>query len=261
MTQRTVKCPWCGADVEVPQETTTPHDSERSSSESVDGQALPQLAPGTEIMALWSNGTWYPGVAEEVRGDLCFVAFEDGEKRWAERREVAAQSDPPAAEAESWQPGMKVRGRWVDGRWYPGEIDRRFGQVWHVAFDDGDQAWLAPDRIRSTDRSIVKGPRAMARWNDGKWYQGVIDQERHGLAHLSFDDGDEMWTESDKVVRESDPADDQNGRLSVGAKVTARWSDGRWYGGVLDDRFGPIWHIKYDDGDEAWLTAAKIQPR
>ncbi len=260
MTARTVKCDYCGAQLEIPMEEPQPSQG-AGASEPSSGFHLSQLAPGTSVMGLWSNGTWYPGVADEVRGDLCHVAFEDGEHRWAERVEVSAQTDTPEGEAATWRSGMKVRGQWVDGRWYPGTIDRRFGSVWHVAFDDGDQAWLAPDRIKPSEQVGAKGPRAMARWTNGKWFQGVIDQERHGLVHIVFDDGDKMWTESELVARESDPPDDQGGRLQVGGKVKAQWSDGRWYAGVLDERFGRVWHVKYDDGDDGWLPASKIQTR
>ena len=45
--------------------------------------------------------------------------------------------------------GVRISGQWGDGNWYPGVIDGQFGRVWHVKFDDGDQAYLAPARIRA----------------------------------------------------------------------------------------------------------------
>lgn len=54
--------------------------------------------------------------------------------------------------------------------WYPGKTDQRFGRVWHVTFDDGDQAWLAPDRIRPTSRSAEAG---RASWASGPTARGT----------------------------------------------------------------------------------------
>lgn len=248
MSQRTVTCPWCGGQVDVAADGDI---------EQTQGPAMP---PGTRVMSRWSNGTWYPGAVDEVRGDLHHVTFDDGEKQWAEREAVTTEHDPPDPNTAAWRPGLAVRAKWMDGRWYPGEIDQRFGRVWHVAFDDGDQAWLAPDRIRPTEQVSGAGLRVMGQWSDGKWYPGVIDQERHGLVHVAFDDGDTMWAEPHAVSRETDPPDDQGGRLQAGSRVTAQWNDGRWYSGKLDQRFGRIWHVRYDDGERAWLPASKIQP-
>lgn len=63
----------------------------------------------------------------------------------------------------------------------------------------------------------------MGQWADGTWYPGVIDRVRYGLVHVAFDDGDTMWAEPQAVSRESDPPDDQGGRLRLGSRVTARW--------------------------------------
>ncbi len=103
------------------------------------------------------------------------------------------------------------------------------------------------------------GARVMARWMDRLWYPGVVDGERGPSQHVTFDDGDQSWVGPQDLTTQQDLADEGSARFAMGSKIRGRWPDGKWYDGVIDDRFGRVWHVKFDDGDQAWLDTTRLQ--
>ena len=45
----------------------------------------------------------------------------------------------------------------------------------------------------------------------------------------------------------------------IGARVKGEWAPSAWFEGVIDKVRGDKFHVQFDDGDEAWLPASKIQ--
>lgn len=100
----------------------------------------------------------------------------------------------------------------------------------------------------------------VARWRNGLWYPGTVDDERDVSRHVTFDDGDEGWFGPQALTVETDTEDTADGKLAVGKKVRAQWGDGSWYKGKIDERFGRVWHITFDDGDQAWMDSSRMTP-
>ena len=91
------------------------------------------------------------------------------------------------------QTGMRVLGQWGDGFWYPATLGEQKGDVFQVAFDDGDRADLPRTRIRPIDWKI--GSRVQCNWNSyGRYYQGTITRSNGDLVHINYDDGDQENT-------------------------------------------------------------------
>lgn len=61
-----------------------------------------------------------------------------------------------------------------------------------IVFADGDNAVVARNRVKPFD--IKLGSPVMAKWTDGKYYPGEVDNIVGRALHIAFDDGDERWT-------------------------------------------------------------------
>ena len=104
-----------------------------------------------------------------------------------------------------------------------------------------------------------KGARVIAKWGNGLWYPGTIDDERGASKHVTFDDGDEAWVGPRDITEESDPADDGGGKLAIGTNVMGLWENRQWYPGAIDERFGRVWRGRFNDGDEAWMGSERLK--
>jgi hypothetical protein len=178
--------------------------------------------------------------------------------------------------------GTRVLGQWSDGRWYPGVISAQRGGDWFVQFDDGDTAWLTPERIRPSASHGAAGPAASgpsaARaepwepgmpaygdWTTDNWYPGYIaEAAENGLYFIQFDDGDVKWLQPDKLRPRTDAPrvpPGAGGNLEVGDRVSGRWHNGRWYDGHVG-RVSPnrtMYFIQFDDGDRKWLPPHELR--
>ena len=105
------------------------------------------------------------------------------------------------------------------------------------------------------------GARVLARWGNGLWYAGAIDDERGPSRHVVFDDGDQAWVGPQDITAETDQPVGRGSKLAVGAKVMGLWTNRQWYPGTIDQRFGRVFHIIFDDGDKAWLDVERIKPK
>lgn len=97
------------------------------------------------------------------------------------------------------------------------------------------------------------GTQVMARPGRGPsmmyWEHGEVVAHAGPLHRVRMNLG-EFWCELDDLV----PASPERERsLGDGARVWARWLDGRWYPGTVDGRQGPLRHVTWDDGDAMWL--------
>jgi hypothetical protein len=172
--------------------------------------------------------------------------------------------------------GMRVLGQWSDGRWYPGVIAAQRGGEWFVQFDDGDTAWLQPERIRAQASQGAAGPAHAVRaapaaggwepgvptyadWTEDNWYPGYVAEARpDGMYFVQFDDGDVKWLPPHKLRPRTDAPrvpPGAGGDLAAGERVSGRWHNGRWYNGhigaVSPNR--AMYFVQFDDGDRKWL--------
>ena len=95
--------------------------------------------------------------------------------------------------AQVASPGQRILGQWSDGRWYPATIAGQNGNLFSVAFDDGDRADLPAVRIRAIDWTV--GTRVQCNWKSrGRYYPGTITTSSGLAVHISYDDGDQEDT-------------------------------------------------------------------
>jgi hypothetical protein len=116
----------------------------------------------------------------------------------------------------------------------------------------------APVVVAASD-APAKGTRVLARWGNGLWFPGVVDDERGPSRHVLFDDGDQAWVGPMDLTVESDAPDALGAGIAVGTKVMGRWSNRAWYAGTVDRRFGRVFHVAFADADQAWLGAERIK--
>lgn len=98
--------------------------------------------------------------------------------------------------------GTRVWALWVDGRWYPGLVDRVQGPLRHVTWDDGDAMWLDAYQmvVMATEaKTPEEGTIVLARHPQGPKVPARVE-EREGMRfRVTFPDGEEAWVPSDDV--------------------------------------------------------------
>lgn len=93
--------------------------------------------------------------------------------------------------------GKRVLDQWGDGLWYPASILGQVGNLFNVAFDDGDKADLPEARIRPLN--WVVGSRVQCNWKSGGYYySGTITTSKGLAVHISYDDGGQEDTSISK---------------------------------------------------------------
>lgn len=102
---------------ELPKESLTPQN---------------QWKIGSHALINWSRDIyWYPGTIKDIKGDLYFILFDDGDSEWA---------DVSRIKPEDIKPGDRVFGNWKNkGKYYPGVVTQRNGLNIHIKYDDGDR--------------------------------------------------------------------------------------------------------------------------
>jgi hypothetical protein len=85
---------------------------------------------------------------------------------------------------------------------------------------------------------------------------------------LFFTRGPDFWEEGrgkvpapgPDVTVATDPPDDHGGKLEVGAWVRVKVPHGDIWGGRIEARFGRVWRVRVEEGQEAWFDADRILP-
>jgi|SoiMethySBSTD1v2_1073268.scaffolds.fasta_scaffold11471_7 hypothetical protein len=137
------------------------------------------------------------------------TAWEDGEVRahvgeiheivtpsgtyWCDPDDLVCSS--PEREARLRE-GTRVWARWLDGRWYPGTVDRVEGPIRHILWDDGDSMWLQPHHaviLVAEPGPPRQGSRVLApRWDGGVQVARVLEREG-GRLRVSFSEDEDAW--------------------------------------------------------------------
>lgn len=250
---------------------------------------LPDAAPtepppvGAEVIALWDELRFFHGTVAAVTGEGA-AARVDVDFRGRERlpfavTEVLRVNAASASALEAWRErdlavGTPVLERTEDGATrHPGWIARLGTGHAYVLYPNTSHGhWLPADRIvkggRAAERrpppsvaDLEVGARVVARWTDGKLYDGIVAAVREGRfvpeARVAFDDGSERWTPAPRVyVTEAagervpqDPRDAPlpDAWLDEGRVVVARASDGQWRRGTVAARRGVEVWVDFDE--------------
>lgn len=105
------------------------------------------------------------------------------------------------------------------------------------------------------------GTRVTAQWTDGNWYPGKIAQVEGKQFCIQFDDGASAWVQAHQIQVQDGGAMAKpgGGGFAFGARIKRQWTDGNWYSGTIDQVSGTDIHVKFDDGDEAWLATHEVE--
>jgi hypothetical protein len=99
---------------------------------------------GDWVLAQWQGAQyWFPGVVDDVRGNMITVRYDDG---------TTDQRPANQVRRYDWRVGSRVECRWQSGDdWYPGRItgESKDGQTISVRYDDGDQEHTSTGKCRS----------------------------------------------------------------------------------------------------------------
>jgi hypothetical protein len=165
-------------------------------------------------------------------------------------QDITVDTDPADSKSGKIAVGTKVMGLWGDRNWYPGEITEGFGRVWHVRFDDGDQAWLSMERLKVGSGRIGKTVAVLA-------FLGILAVVAIVLA----------WA---NVTEEVGPAAEPlptlpmaplAGPLIVGSRVLAPFGEGNFYfvGTVQALRDAGQVEVLFLDGDHGVVPSAALR--
>lgn len=156
---------------------------------------------GTRVVARPGRGAsmmvWFTGEVVAHEGTIHQVKTASG-TYWCEADDLLP--DSPERERELVN-GERVWALWLDGRWYPGTINRRQGRLRNVTWDDGDSMWLEPSQmvlLAAEAGSPEVGNVVVAqRWN-GEYQPARVEQQDGDNYRVVFSDGEESWvTEED----------------------------------------------------------------
>lgn len=144
-------------------------------------------------------------MAEQVRANLAFA-----EEQLATFR-IRGAFDPGVVVAAARPRSSADVGRRVEvedgGDWYPAQIVDAAGGAYQVHFfgyDDDDDAWVPPERIREAVRPRYPvGARVEVRW-DGDWYPATVRAVElgvHKIHYEGYDDSDDEWVATGRMRR------------------------------------------------------------
>jgi hypothetical protein len=146
-----------------------------------------RLKPGDLVEVDWQGrGKYYPGRVIATRGPQIRVRYPDDdstEETTFHRTRIVPNG------FSGLSVGQPVFARWApDGWWYPGFIDQIDGERYHVAFSDGDSAWVTGQEI--TNSTVFDGHAVAVKWqSNGKYYPAVIQRRQGNSVSVIYDDG------------------------------------------------------------------------
>jgi hypothetical protein len=224
-----------------------------------------ELHEGDRVFARQpTDADFTPGKVLAWDHDKVQVRWDHGEENWTSYGMIRLQPEPRAkalARKSVVAIGERVFACWHDLFWYPGVVLGLSDDQYHVLLDDGNQALLAGDRLRSLD--LQPGERLFCRYRGGpEFFPGEVATRDGEMVHVHYDDGDEETT-SIRLVRllrdEWFPPSEAT-KLRPGDRIFGCWFDAHWYPGVVLEVDGKRVHVLFDDGDQAELTPDRLRP-
>ncbi|GMV43797.1 MAG: hypothetical protein AMXMBFR64_55130 [Myxococcales bacterium] len=223
--------------------------------------ALPALAAdpkvGDTVWAQWRPNSWYHGKADKACDRGLHIAFDDGDEACISPALAAVDAAPSAGGVRA---GTRVLARWTDGKLYPATALSAGGDRVRVRYDDRAELEVAVSDTRlladePQGRGVAVGDVVWAQWKPNAWYHGKLTKSCDLGFHVAFDDGDEACTSPALIAKDSAPG----GPPRVGARVIAKWRDGKLYPGTVSGVSGTTISIAYDDGDQGTAALSDIR--
>jgi hypothetical protein len=161
-----------------------------------------QFEIGDRVFSRWKGGPeFYSGEITRRDGEVIHINYDDGDEETTTVRLIRLQRDDwfPPSEIGNVHEGDRVLGCWFDSHWYPGLVLSVEGKRLHVLFDDGDQAMLTPDKVRTLEINV--GDRIWCRKKGGPaYYPAEVVRKQGEMIQIHYEDGDDEKT-SIRLVR------------------------------------------------------------
>jgi hypothetical protein len=162
-----------------------------------------------------------------------------------------------------WTTGDRVLGRrGEDNYWYAGTVRHIDGERCYVIFDDGEDALLAPAQLLPV--RLQTGDAVWVRSEQDSTYKpaGIVAMKGDEIC-VRYDSGAEEWVRPARLrlqpgARRQAPK--AAPRWAVGDHVLACWHDLFWYPGAVLAVEGDSYHVCFDDGNQALVTADRLRP-
>ena len=110
--------------------------------------------------------------------------------------------------------------------------------------------------VEEVSELVPPGTRVLCRAGRGpsilRWDPGEVTGHI-GKVHRVETSFGVCWCEADDLLPDSEK---RRKLLEAGARVWARWPDGRWFPGTIDAIEEPLRHVTWDDGDSMWIEAS-----
>lgn len=214
-----------------------------------------------EIGNWFGRGVFYKGRIAKANKDFTYdVAYDDGDREENVHRKRIKYL--------RLNIGEKVLGNFLgDGVWYRGRIENARGNLYDIAYNDGDREKnVLPENVRRDMISLYTGERVWANWKGlGAYYKGrvvKIDAEKYSI---QYDDGDF----EEKVPRRRLKTETYYS-LQRGQRVLGKYQNTEeFFPGYISnialtggtDITEKEYEIRYDDGDtEKKITIDRITP-
>jgi len=170
-----------------------------------------------------------------------------------------------------WSKGDRVLAPWEPTYLYAGTISKLAGDQAMIKFDDGDSGWVDVAAMRPL--AFKRGQKVMCRRRTGpNYYMGEIRDVDGDNVRVRLDDGsDESTTVASlRVVVETPTMGAKTAAGSVGStaaapiregdRVWALWGGQALFAGTVTKLRPGEAHVRFDDGDQAWVQLQVIAP-
>jgi hypothetical protein len=170
-----------------------------------------------------------------------------------------------------WKEGDRVLAPWEPTFVYAGTVDQVDEGRALVRFDDGDTGWVDLAHLQALE--LARGCRVMSRRRMGpNFFPGEIEDVNGENIHVEFDDGKEEWTTvaslripcapmglgAEQIESTSHMAFREH--LEEGTRVWALWNNTALFPGTVSECGEEEVHVRFDDGDEAWVQLEHLLP-
>ncbi len=203
------------------------------------------------------------GSVTHVAGEIFDIEYEDGDVEQNTHISRVRLWRCPVSPAEfPFHEGDRVLVNAAEGYWYPADILSIESDRIVVHYLLGGEGMVTPELVKSLE--VKPGLRVEGRWRGGNaFFLGRIAQQRGERLFLKYDDGDEEWT-TIRLIRLVDDvpppvSTTPSGSWKAGDRVLACWSgNGLWYVGVIRGVQDGRYHVVFEDGDQAHVSADQI---
>jgi hypothetical protein len=211
---------------------------------------------GDRVLASWVDALFYPGRVRATKGNLCEIAYDDGDAAWVHQANVR-------------EPDMRVgsavlcRAQGGPAYW-PGVVEQQNGEKIRVKYDNGEHEWTTISMVRvqrplapgvSPPAQPLQAPMTFAPGMPAGFPGGGIG----GIATATMiAPGPAVGPQGPAVHDVGEPVADSNWR--VGDRVLGRWFDLFWYPATVLAVGAKGYHLLFDDGDQRVVQDLGLMP-